>query len=302
MTTRTELTIGPLLFHWSNEARLDFWRRVADEAPVDNVVLGEAACSKREPFFEDELRPVAERLRRGGKRVVLATLAQVVTKIDRRSVAEACSADWVEIEANDASALPLLRGRPHWIGQYVNVYNAMTVDHLAREGAKRFCLPAEAPAATISELASAARRVGASVEVQAFGRVSLALSARCYHARAYDRIKDNCQFVCEKDTDGMELSTRSGQPFLTVNGIQTLSYKCLDLSDRLTALVDAGVAAFRLSPHTSDMASIATLYRRLLDGEIDAREAQASLAALPLPGPPMNGFIHRQAGMRNLQA
>lgn len=302
MTTHTELTIGPLLFHWSNKARLDFWRRVADEAPVDNVVLGEAVCSKREPFFSDELPVVAERLRRGGKRVVLATLAQVVTKVDRRSVAEACAADWAEIEVNDASALQLLAGRAHWVGQYVNVYNTMTVKHLVRGGAKRFCLPAEAPADTIAELAAAAAQAGASVEVQAFGRVSLALSARCYHARAYDRIKDNCQFVCDRDVDGMDLSTRSGRPFLSINGIQTLSHKCLDLSGNVASLVSAGVAAFRLSPHTADMAAVASHYRRLLDGEIDASEAQALLAAMPLPGPPMNSFNYRQAGMRNAPA
>lgn len=300
MTTRTQLTIGPLLFHWSTEARLDFWRRIADEAPVDNVVLGEAVCSKREPFFEDDLRPVAERLRRGGKRVVLATLAQVVTRIDRRSVAEACAADWAEIEVNDASALQHLGGRPHWIGQYINVYNAMTVNHLVRGGATRFCLPAEAPAETIAELAKAATRAGAAVEVQAFGRVSLALSARCYHARAHDRIKDNCQFVCEKDADGMDLATRSGMPFLAINGIQTLSHRCLDLSDSMAALAEAGVSAFRLSPQTADMVLVATLYRRLLDRKIDPGEAQADLAAMALPGPMMNGFVHRQAGMRSV--
>lgn len=302
MVAMLELTMGPLLFHWSNAVRLDFWRRVADEAPVDNVVLGEAVCSKREPFFEDELQTIAERLRRGGKRVVLATLAQVVTKIDRRSVAAACAADWAEIEANDAAALFHLKGRPHWIGQYINVYNATTLEHLARTGATRFCLPVEAPRETITELAEAARRVGASVEVQAFGRAPLALSARCYHARAYDRIKDNCQFVCEKDADGMELSTRSGKPFLAVNGIQTLSHKCLDLSGSATALAASGVSGFRLSPQTTDMTAVATVFRRLLDGRIDASEAQAALAATALPGPLMNGFVQRQAGMSHLSA
>ena len=56
------LTLGPLLFNWKPERRRDFYARVADEAPVDCVYLGEVVCSKREPFFVDDLPTIAERL------------------------------------------------------------------------------------------------------------------------------------------------------------------------------------------------------------------------------------------------
>ena len=56
------LTLGPLLFNWKPERRRDFYFRVADEAPVDCVYLGEVVCSKREPFFVDDLPAIAERL------------------------------------------------------------------------------------------------------------------------------------------------------------------------------------------------------------------------------------------------
>ena len=44
------LTLGPLLFNWKLERRRDFYFRVADEAPVDCVYLGEVvapAAAKR---------------------------------------------------------------------------------------------------------------------------------------------------------------------------------------------------------------------------------------------------------------
>ena len=201
-----------------------------------------------------------------------------------------------EVEANDVSALYFLKGRPHRIGQYLNVYNEETIRHLAGNGANHFCLPVELPLATVSELARAARDTNASVEVQVFGKVSLALSARCYHARAHGRTKDNCLFVCENDPDGLDLKTHSGKPFLSVNGIQTLSEKYLNLSSEIAQLQAAGVGAFRLSPHSSDMVEVARSYRQLLDGAISPDELDARLNEIGVPAQRMNGFVHAEPG------
>jgi len=57
------LTLGPILFNWKPERRRDFYFRIADEAPIDCVYIGEVVCSKREPFFVDDLDAIAE----GGK-------------------------------------------------------------------------------------------------------------------------------------------------------------------------------------------------------------------------------------------
>ncbi len=78
------------------------------------------------------------------------------------------------------------------------------------------------------------------VEVQVFGRAPLAVSARCYHARAHGRTKDNCQFVCEEDPDGMPLATRDGQAILRVNGIQTQSESYIELLAELPDLAADG--------------------------------------------------------------
>ncbi len=41
----TKLTLGPIAYHWSAETRRDFYARIADEAPLDEVYLGEVICS-----------------------------------------------------------------------------------------------------------------------------------------------------------------------------------------------------------------------------------------------------------------
>lgn len=63
-----QLTLGPVLFHWQPELWRDFYFRVADEAPVDTVVVGEVVCSKRSPFFAEHMPAVVERLAAGASR------------------------------------------------------------------------------------------------------------------------------------------------------------------------------------------------------------------------------------------
>jgi collagenase-like PrtC family protease len=228
MSMSAELTLGPVLFNWPAQRWRDFYFRIADEAPVGTVYLGEAVCAKRAALFEHELAAVAERLKAAGKTVVFSTLSEVIQKLDRRLVERVCASEAL-VEANDPSALFFLRGRPHHIGPFMNVYNEETLAILVQKSARNVCLPAEMPGSAIRALCERTKSLGVSVEVLVFGRLPLALSARCYHARAHDRSKDTCQFVCENDPDGMVLKTLEGQPFLAVNGIQTLSHDYLNL-------------------------------------------------------------------------
>jgi len=293
---KTRLTIAPILFHWSAERKLDFYARIADEAPVDVVYLGEVICSKRTPFFEKHYDEVAERLTRGGKTVVFSTLAEVMLKRERNMIAGFCELEDYELEINDSSALWHLDGKKYRVGSLMNVYNEDTMAYLVGKGATHFSLPAELPRASVALLAAAAERLGVTTEVQVFGRVSLALSARCYHARAHGRIKDNCQFVCEEDMDGMPLNTLDKEEFLTVNGIQTLSHSYLNLLDGLDDMKAMGVSHFRLVPHTQDMVAVANIFRDALDNTVSAKESGEKLAALGMPAPFSNGFWHGQPG------
>jgi collagenase-like PrtC family protease len=293
--TKSELTLGPVLFNWQPENWRDFYFRIADEAPVETVYLGEVICFKRAPLFDDYLEAVAARLRAAGKTVVRSTLAEVMSKQDRQMIDDACAGDG-PVEANDGSALLRLRGRPHYVGPFINVYNERTLTVLASNGARNVCLPPEMPADAIRALAGEAAKLGVTLEAQVFGRIGLALSARCYHARAHGRTKDSCQFVCNEDADGMTLRTLEGQPFLTVNGIQTMSHDYLNLAAELGELQDMAIARFRLSPHSCDMVTVATIFRDALDRRIDTAEATARLDALQLGAPFSNGFYHGKRG------
>ena len=123
----------------------------------------------------------------------------------------------------------------------------------------------------------------------------LALSGRCYHARLHGLHKDSCQFTCEKDADGLAVDTLDDQPFLAINGIQTLSYGYLNLAAEIEDMLALGIGHFRLSPHRTDMIAVATIFADRLAGRSDGPTAMKALGALGI-GPFVNGFWHGLAG------
>ena len=115
------LSLGPVLFNWDAEEKRDFYFRIADEAPLDAVYVGEVVCSKRASFFDPYLPAVVERLRRGGKQVVHSTLALILSEREMDAVRALAGVSDLLIEANDIGSIALLAGRPHVVGPFVNV-------------------------------------------------------------------------------------------------------------------------------------------------------------------------------------
>ncbi|MGY0834389.1 ubiquinone anaerobic biosynthesis protein UbiV [Azospirillum argentinense] len=289
------LTLGPVLFNWPAERWRDFYARIADEAPVDAVVVGEIVCSKRAPFLAPVMDEVIARLAAAGKEVWLASPILVGSDRERAAMRDLVESDLLPVEANDMGALALLEGRRHAVGPFINSYNEATLSWLAGRGAVAVSLPAELPAGSVAVMAKTGAALGLSMEVQVFGRAPLAISARCYHARAHALHKDGCQFVCANDPDGMPVSTVDGQPFLSVNGTQTLSHGYLALAAEIDRLRAMGIQRFRLSPQDLDMVAVATAFRSVLDGERSGQDVMAELrgmTAVPLE----NGFFHNMAG------
>ncbi len=289
----TRLTLGPLLFNWSDDRYRDFYYRIADEAPFDRVCIGEVVCSKRQPFLQECIAPVVERLERGGKQVVLSSLALPTLEREIRHDRELVASGRIA-EVNDASLIPAVKGQPFHVGPLLNVYNEATVGYLARLGARSIALPPELPRASIVAIAAASGNV--EIEVWAFGRIPLAISARCYHARAHKLSKDSCQFVCGNDPDGLMVETLDGQRFLAINGVQTLSHTYCNLVRDVVDLAAEGVGSFRLSPHGCDTIAVADSFKKVLEGKLGCDEAMARLEALDMDAPFSNGFLHGATG------
>jgi collagenase-like PrtC family protease len=287
------LTLGPVLFNWKPETLRDFYFRIADEADVDTVCVGEVVCSKRTPFFAPFIPEVVERLAAAGKEVVLSSLALIMSDREMTGARELAATEGWLVEANDVAVAAMMAGKPFAVGPLVNVYNEGTLAYLQSLGAIRACLPAELSADIVAELA---RHAGCELEVQAFGRLPLAISARCYAARARKLSKDSCQYVCGNDVDGMEVDTLDDTPFLAVNGTQTMSYHYAELLGELDGLRRLGVRRFRLWPQNVDMVAVARVFRDVLAHVASPEDGRARLDALCPDAEFANGYIHGKAG------
>jgi collagenase-like PrtC family protease len=113
-----------------------------------------------------------------------------------------------------------------------------------------------------------------ATEVFAYGKLPLAFSARCFTARHYDLNKDACQYRCAEHPDGLTLSTREGQAFLTLNGNQTMSAQSQSLLHHVADLSALGIEVIRLSPQMQRMEEIVAAFDHARRG-VGAAESSA---------------------------
>lgn len=284
--------IGPVLWYWPTERLADFYQQVAASS-AEIVYLGEAVCSKRRATPYARWMEMARELATSGKQVVLSTLALLQSPSELKELARYVDNGEFLIEANDFGTVNMAaeRGLPFVAGPTLNVYNVETLQLLLKEGMTRWCMPVEMSRDWLLQLLQQSEdrqlRSQFEVEVLGYGYLPLALSARCFTARAEQRGKDDCQTCCMNFPNGRRVHSQEGQQVFVLNGIQTMSGYCYNLGNDLAGM-QGWVDILRLSPQDS-----ATLDRL---APFRANEQGGS----PLPmarGSDCNGYWRKVAGM-----
>lgn len=301
-----KLALGPLLYYWPHQSVLDFYADMA-EAPVDSVYLGETVCSRRHELRLEDWLEVGKVLVEAGKEVVMSTQGLIESESDlkvlRRIVRQSVDGDpGFRVEANDMGAVRLLveAGARNWIaGPTLNIFNPSTLQLMIDSGATRWAVAPEMSGAAMSEV-RAALAAPIETEVFAYGRLPLAHSARCFTARHFNLQKDTCEFRCLSIMDGITLRTREGEPFLTLNGVQTQSARVHNLLGDLPA-VQKSAEVLRISPQGSNTRRIVELFRAALDGTMTPADALAASREWMVEAP-CNGFWHGRAGVEQYVA
>lgn len=293
---RFAITIGPVLYHWNRQTLMDFYAEMADSV-ADTLVLGEVVCSRRHELKTSDWLALAKDLAATGKEVVLGTQVLVESAADVRTLRRLVEEGELLVEAGDLSAVSVLTetGAPFVIGPHLNVYSRPGLTEYIRHGGMRWVAPVELGLDEVARIRAGEPTV--PTEVFAQGRMPLAFSARCFTARHHRLTKDQCAFRCGEDPDGLLLSTSDGAPFLVLNGIQTQSAAQQCLIGEGDALRRAGVSRVRLSPSSRAFGQVVAAYDDVLNRGGDLEAALSMLQGLSLPGGPVDGFAHGQAGM-----
>ncbi|WP_374336540.1 U32 family peptidase [Leeia sp.] len=282
------ISVAPVSYYWQREDLLRFYADIAESA-AQVVYLGEVVCGRRHQMRLDDWLALAHTLRDAGKTVVLSTQTLIDSESDRRAMhklVEKALAAQFQVEANDLGAVRVLQDQSFIAGPHLNAYHGGTLSWLVALGASRFVVPLEMSGSELQRLL-AEIPAGLQCELQVWGRLALAFSARCFTARHFRLQKDHCEFRCIEYPDGLPLQTREQGEFLTLNGIQTQSAHCLDLLAQTQEVQTLGVHVLRVNP--------------MSQGTLEAIEAlhSGSHARQPLPAGigRCNGYWFDRPGM-----
>ncbi|KAB8306762.1 U32 family peptidase [Erwinia endophytica] len=258
-------SLGPVLWYWPKETLQEFYQAAAN-SPADIIYLGEAVCSKRRATKVADWIVMGKDLANAGKQVVLSTLALVQSPSELTELKRYVDNGEFLIEANDMGTVNMAAeaGLPFIAGHALNCYNAVTLKILLKMGMVRWCMPVELSRDWLSHLLTQCDELKIrghfEVEVFGYGHLPLALSARCFSARAENRGKDDCRTCCIDYPQGRSLRSQEDQHVFVLNGIQTMSGYCYNLGNDLmsmTGLVDI----VRFSPQGTETLSLIDAFR-----------------------------------------
>jgi collagenase-like PrtC family protease len=292
-----KLSLGPLLYFWSLDDIEAFYHRMVDE-PVDIIYLGETVCSKRRSLGFEQWMELARTLKESlgeSKEVVLSTLSLLEAESELKTLRRYCENGDFLVEANDMAAVQILSEKkiPFTVGPTINIYNAQTLAIMHKQGLQRWVMPVELSRQTLSDILRDLDDMGIKdkieTEIFSYGHMPLALSARCFTARAHNLPKDQCDLKCIDYPDGLQVKSQEDQSLFILNGIQTLSGLRYDLYNELQEMKAMGVDIIRISPrsrHTEEI--INAYYKKMNQIENDSAYLIAENC---------NGYWHGEPGM-----
>ncbi len=294
-----KLSLAPAPITWGKNELKSFYRKIA-ESKVDTVFVGEVVCSKRDVLSLSELKEIAGFLREHGKKVYYSSLALLTTEDEFDRIRQIVPV-FDGIEANTIGVLnlfeqddPLVKEKDLIIGSYLNIYNWQAAQYLKKFNPERIVAPFEIPHESIGDIIGKSK---VSMEVLAWGHLPTALSWRCYSARSFGRLRENCNSICFQHPDGMLLKTVDDNDLFLINGMQVLSAKTYCLIEQLDLLDSMSVEHLRIDASRDHGLELINIFDAALSKEISAQEAKEKLAPLAAHGL-CNGWFWNEAGWK----
>jgi O2-independent ubiquinone biosynthesis protein UbiV len=205
------------------------------------------------------------------------------------------------VEANDLGAVHLLAGKSAFVaGAYLNVYSCKALEFYRELGAVRWVMPIELGEKGLREILQQDLR-NIEVEIFSYGRLPLAVSARCFTARYHNLSKDDCGFKCLEYAEGLTVSTQDDEAFLVLNGVQTQSASVYNLVGEIPTMIGMGVDRVRISPQSAHTGEVVRLFHAVASGATSSDEAYQQMRQWA-PAESCDGYWYGQPGMERVYA
>lgn len=228
-------SLGNIQYFWPKHTVESFYQ-AAQTSEADIIYLGESVCSKRRELRLKDYLQIAKALVQANKQVVLSTMVLLEAPSELNELKRYCDNGEYLIEANDMSAIQMLveRNLPFVAGSALNIYNHHSLRLLISQGMMRWCIPVELSRERLKSIVEQSKKMGIrekfEIEVTTYGHLPLAYSARCFTARSENRAKDDCQLCCINYPNGRVTNSQEGKALFVLNGIQTMSGECYNLT------------------------------------------------------------------------
>ncbi len=247
------ISIAPVPYFWSKECYYEFYEKIS-QSSASIVYLGETICSKRRTMKLENWIEIANKLDNKGKQVVLSTMNLVEAESELSVLKKISAQKKFLIEANDVSAIQVAtqHKRNFVIGNSINLYNNASLAIYKNLGMSRWCVPVELGRQDLMPMMEKINSLDIQLEYQIFGRLPLAYSARCFTARHHQLKKDQCEFRCAEDEQGILMKTQEGDCFAQINGIQIQSGKVSNLFNEWKIMREFGIDIFRIVPVSAE--------------------------------------------------
>jgi len=281
-------SLGNILYFWP-KAEVEAFYQQAVSSDADIIYLGESVCSKRRELRLKDYLLLAQEIANAGKQAVLSTMVLLEAPSELNELKRYCENGDYLVEANDMASVQVLSERklPFVAGSALNIYNHRTLELLHRQGMSRWCMPVELSRDRLQKIVEQCQSTGLDnkfeIEVTSYGHLPLAYSARCFTARSENRAKDNCEYCCINYPNGRVTKSQEGDSLFVLNGIQTMSGECYNLSNEqqnMQGLVDI----MRVSPEN--------------DFAFQVLSALKEGNAIPMSSQHSNGYWHQIAGIQ----
>jgi len=291
-----KISLGPIQYFWPAQQVYSFYEQVKTW-PVDIIYLGENVCAKRRELKLDDWIRIADELTAAGKQVILSTMVLIEADSELSRLKRICENRNYKIEANDLSAVYILNGIKRFVaGPHINIYNVNTLNLLFELGIYRWVMPIELSAQALEKIL-ADKPDELETEVFAYGHIPLSFSARCFTARMHNLPKDQCDFLCKHDHQGISLYTQEQNKLFNINGIQLQSGVPCNLIEAVEQMQVLGVDVVRLSPQANGMQTVVEMFQGAINKTISKNVIESWTSEHAHGNQWCNGYWYGQAGM-----